>query len=113
MVAAEWLTLQEYSNKYKVSISTLRRKIKARDIEYTFKNGRYLLCVSSEDSFSEKEEQTSFKELKGLYRNLLSEKDKQIEELTIKIADLNQLVYFLEQEKNHLEEPDREPSLEI
>ena len=40
---SSWLTLQEYSNKLGLSISTLRRKIKGKDIEYTFKNGKYLL----------------------------------------------------------------------
>jgi len=94
---AKWLTLQEYSNRHKVSISTLRRKIKSRDIEYTFKNGRYLLRAEPEGSLSK--ESASLKELKNIYQSLIKDKDQQIRQLQIKIEDLNQLVLFLEQEK--------------
>jgi hypothetical protein len=38
-----WISLIEYSNKYKVSISTLRRKIKGEDAEYLFEEGKYYL----------------------------------------------------------------------
>jgi len=38
-----WLPLMEYSNKYRVSLSTLRRRIKAGEIEYKFSDGKYLL----------------------------------------------------------------------
>ncbi len=104
MVTDKWLTLQEYSNKYKISISTLRRRIKTRDIEYTFNNGRYLLRASSENFSKGKMEQTSFKELKDLYQGLLDDKDREIDRLKTEMADLNQLVQFLEQEKDRLEE---------
>lgn len=33
----------EYSNKYRVSLSTLRRRIKAGEIEYKFADGKYLI----------------------------------------------------------------------
>ncbi|MEZ0391172.1 MAG: hypothetical protein ACAH59_03080 [Pseudobdellovibrionaceae bacterium] len=42
-MAGNWLPLTEYSSKYQVSISTLRRRIKADDIKYQFKDGRYLI----------------------------------------------------------------------
>jgi hypothetical protein len=38
-----WLTLMDYSAKYRVSLSTLRRRIKAGEIEYKFADGKYLL----------------------------------------------------------------------
>ncbi len=38
-----WLPLMEYSAKYRVSLSTLRRRIKAGEIEYKFADGKYLL----------------------------------------------------------------------
>ncbi len=41
-----WLPLAEYSLKNKVSISTLRRKIKAADIEYRLDDGKYLILDS-------------------------------------------------------------------
>ena len=37
------LSLAEYSNKYHVSISTLRRKIRAGKLYFSFKNGKYFL----------------------------------------------------------------------
>ena len=38
-----WLPLADYSMKYKVSISTLRRRIKAEDIQFRFDDGKYLI----------------------------------------------------------------------
>ncbi len=39
----QYLSLTEYSSKYRVSISTLRRKIKTDDIKFVFENGKYLI----------------------------------------------------------------------
>ena len=38
-----WLPITDYSTKYKISVSTLRRRIKADDIKYRFLEGKYLL----------------------------------------------------------------------
>lgn len=38
-----WLQLTDYSNKYEVSISTLRRRIKEDSIEYKLDSGKYFL----------------------------------------------------------------------
>lgn len=38
-----WLPLTDYSTKYKVSVSTLRRRIKAEDIKFRFDDGKYFL----------------------------------------------------------------------
>ncbi|MBX3041396.1 MAG: hypothetical protein KF789_11875 [Bdellovibrionaceae bacterium] len=38
-----WLPLTDYSTKYKVSVSTLRRRIKTEDIKFRFEDGKYLL----------------------------------------------------------------------
>ena len=39
----EWLSLSEYSSRYKVSISTLRRRIKSRKAENIYEDGKYYL----------------------------------------------------------------------
>lgn len=39
----DWLTLNEYSHKYELSISTLRRRIKTNSIEYKLDNGKYFI----------------------------------------------------------------------
>lgn len=38
-----WIQLTDYSNKYGVSISTLRRRIKEESIQYRVDNGKYYL----------------------------------------------------------------------
>ena len=38
-----WLPLAEYSMKHHVSISTLRRRIKAEDIKFQFNDGKYFI----------------------------------------------------------------------
>jgi hypothetical protein len=43
MNVESWLPLLDYSAKYKVSVSTLRRKIKIEDINYRFEDGKYFI----------------------------------------------------------------------
>lgn len=38
-----WLPLMDYSTKYKVSVSTLRRRIKAEDIKFRLDEGKYFI----------------------------------------------------------------------
>jgi hypothetical protein len=38
-----WLPLMDYSGKYKVSVSTLRRRIKAEDIKFRLDDGKYFI----------------------------------------------------------------------
>ena len=40
---SQYLPLTEYSSKYKVSISTLRRRIKADEIKFLFDDGKYMI----------------------------------------------------------------------
>lgn len=39
-----WLPLNEFSTKYKVSLSTLRRRIRSGEIEHKFAEGKYWLA---------------------------------------------------------------------
>ncbi len=43
MDSQEWLALSDYAAKHKVSVSTLRRRIKAEDIRYRFDDGKYFV----------------------------------------------------------------------
>ncbi len=52
MVKSDWLPLTEYSSKYRVSVSTLRRRIKSEDIKYQFEDGRYLIFDQPPDGSS-------------------------------------------------------------
>lgn len=40
---SHYLPLTEYSSKYKVSISTLRRRIKSEEIKFVFDDGKYMI----------------------------------------------------------------------
>ncbi len=42
-MALDWIPLTDYSTKYKVSISTLRRRIKTEEIKFSFADGKYLI----------------------------------------------------------------------
>ena len=53
-VVKNWLPLSEYSTKYKVSISTLRRRIKSDEVIYCFEEGKYLLKDTPLDEHSKK-----------------------------------------------------------
>jgi hypothetical protein len=39
----DWVSLMDYASKKSVSLSTLRRHIKANKVTYKIENGRYLL----------------------------------------------------------------------
>ena len=43
MAVTPWLPLTDYSTKYKVSLSTLRRRIKSDDIKFRFDDGKYFI----------------------------------------------------------------------
>ncbi len=43
MSLVSWLPLADYSSKYRVSVSTLRRRIKAEDIHFRFEEGKYFI----------------------------------------------------------------------
>ena len=56
LVDKSWLPLADYSMKYKVSVSTLRRRIKAEDIQFKFDDGKYLLldeATPTTDSYAQ------------------------------------------------------------
>jgi hypothetical protein len=40
---SQWLPLADYSMKYKISVSTLRRRIKVEDIKFRFDDGKYFI----------------------------------------------------------------------
>ena len=52
---SSWLPLAEYSIKHHVSISTLRRRIKAEDIAFRFDEGKYFLCDENDSKKMEAE----------------------------------------------------------
>lgn len=51
-----WLPLAEYSMKHHVSISTLRRRIKADDIRFRFDDGKYFILENEHKKSATAEE---------------------------------------------------------
>jgi hypothetical protein len=126
--AQNWLPLTEYSNKYRVSLSTLRRKIKSGELENRFIDGKYFIKdgpvkaaspgleniappssvksqVQSEGSENDshwRATQDLLGELKRAYSLILQEKEEQILQLKEEVADLKMLVRVLEQDNERL-----------
>lgn len=127
-VENEWLSLSEYSSEYDVSVSTLRRRIKAKKIKHKLINGKYYLpkqtptptsiastpvpatqATKSNDGGNENTFQTAkslLDELKKAYMQSLQGKEDQIIQLKQQISDLKTLVMYLERENSRLA-PDR------
>jgi hypothetical protein len=123
-----WLPLAEYSMKHKVSISTLRRKIKAEDIQYRLDDGKYFILehdeaangnrpslISEPTAVSAAPPETNQKsesvitaanrllaDLKKAYTQVLQDKELQIVSLKEEISDLKTLIKVLEDENNRL-----------
>jgi len=121
----------EYSAKYRVSISTLRRRIKAGESEYQFTEGKYLLRdvslpvepmvistgsevvapptkarpqnhLSSTNAEVEPTVEKLLSEIKKAYMQILQEKEEQILLLRSEVSDLKTLVGVLEEQNGQL-----------
>jgi hypothetical protein len=127
-MTASWLSLIDYANKYKVSISTLRRKIKIEDIPFRLDSGKYYIVDEpleiigkshGEQLVLEKPEAKGsnvglegesvlvaanrlLDEIKKAYTLILQEKDEQIRQLREEISDLKTLARVLEGENERL-----------
>lgn len=69
-MTTQYLPLTEYSSKYRVSISTLRRRIKAEDIRFMFEDGKYLILdepMSTHQRVHRPSQQTSEETLMGAH----------------------------------------------
>lgn len=90
----EWIPLMEYSMKTGVSLSTLRRHIKANKVRYRIENGKYLILHSSGtpkdfgNNFAGAQQDRS--------QDILNELKKAQEE----IAELKTLIAFYEESLN-------------
>jgi len=130
MSLGQWLALNDYSTKYKVSVSTLRRRIKTEDIHFQLKDGKYFLIdepMSTHQKHRPSQESDAemvgahlaiprvgkdepiltaanklLTELKKAYSQILCEKEEQIMRLKEEIADLKTLVKVLESENTRI-----------
>lgn len=73
---SQWIPLLEYAFRKGISISTLRRRIKSKEIQYQLRNGRYFILDNGDIP--------------------LEDREKVISDLEEQIADLKTLVKVLE-----------------
>ena len=110
----EWLSLTGYSQKYNVSISTLRRRIRSGTITVKLEEGKYFIVDEQQSVPINQDQSVEIPENKNEQKQgslidkllntqqepyqLLTEKDKKIEVLQTQISDFNTLVALLEKE---------------
>ncbi|MCC6138190.1 MAG: hypothetical protein IT287_06130 [Bdellovibrionaceae bacterium] len=120
-----WLPLNDYANRYKLSVSTVRRRIKSQKVKFRLDEGRYFILddvdgqnIPMTTHFSE---QTTLltptttagevatlpmklllEELKRAYLDSLQSKEDQILHLKQQVSDLKTLVMCLEKENSRL-----------
>lgn len=126
---SNWLALTDFSTKYSVSISTLRRRIKDKSIEFKLEDGKYFILdeqlakntsgrkpiqIEAQSVRNTNPEfnmevvknnnlaQALIDEIKRAYTQVLHEKEAHIFQLREEIADLKTLVKVLEHEVNRL-----------
>ncbi len=108
-----WLSLIDYSYRHRISLSTIRRRIKAQGIEHKKESGKYFLkedflpggSSDSNQNLDTHLDQTSdislvLQELKKAYGMVLAEKEELITHLKEEISTQKKIIEFLENEIN-------------
>ena len=127
-----WLILTDYAAKYRVSVSTLRRKIKNSEVRFRFEHGKYFVPDVPLEQLNEENSPPApspaaarvapelgieiknsdepvlnsatkvLNEIKKAYAQVLSEKESQIISLREEVSDLKTLIKVLESENTRL-----------
>jgi predicted DNA-binding transcriptional regulator AlpA len=92
----DWIPLVEFAHKKGISLSTLRRHIKAGKIPYKVDQGRYLLFDDQKNSFDlspkEATHETSF---------IISALRNELQQAREEVAELKTLIAFYEERTQH------------
>lgn len=80
-----WLSISEYSQYRDISISTIRRYIKAERVKYKLESGKYFIFVSDEN-----------------YTLRVNQKEREELSLKMEILELKDRIKSLEEENNDL-----------
>ncbi len=109
MINGVWLSINEYSAYRGISISTIRRYIKAKRVQYKLENRRYYIYVSKEQyerRMQKKESTVDSSVLNELKEKIIS-LEKQIKELKVENSELKMLVDLYEGKKaNDIQPPE-------
>jgi DNA-binding transcriptional MerR regulator len=88
-----WLSLIDYASYREISLSTVRRYIKANRVKHKLKSGKYLIFVSDEN-YQKKEIETEKEVLELRLENLRL--NKLVKDLNQEIADIKTLLMMYE-----------------
>ena len=94
-----WVSILEYARLKDISISTIRRHIKAERVNYKLEDGKYFILVSGEDCLKRKE--GYYMKLEEENKQLKNKLDTSFEE----VAELKMLVAAYEIKKNRVNLP--------
>ena len=86
-MSSQYISLSAYSNKYNVSISTLRRRIRCGQVDTQFHSGKYFLKDESLESLLKtkrasavtKKNKTDLKNISSTAKNFISTKEEALE----------------------------------
>lgn len=122
-----WLPLNDYANRHRLSVSTVRRRIKSEKVKFRLDDGRYFILddvneqspqMTTQESTIKTSAATSvtpttaagevatlpmkllLEELKRAYLDSLQSKEDQILHLKQQVSDLKTLVMCLEKENS-------------
>ena len=104
----KWLTIEEYAQRYNISLSLLRRKLESNQIEYIFSAGRYKVKdrpLYDQDPWAGIKAPMNPEEMTNKIKDLtllLEKKTKQLELIKAHYEDLKNLTQWLEEENKSL-----------
>lgn len=125
-VLDSWLPLNDYANRYKLSVSTVRRRIKSQKVQFKLDDGKYFIlddldgqqntvttqppeissaytpAVAAAGEVATLPMKLLLEELKRAYLDSLQSKEDQILHLKQQVSDLKTLVMCLEKENSRL-----------
>lgn len=122
-VLNSWLPINDYANRYRLSVSTVRRRIKSQKVKFKLDEGKYFILddlatqeipvvvpvkTTNEPLAATAGDATALpmklllEELKRAYLDSLQSKEDQILHLKQQVSDLKTLVMCLEKENSRL-----------
>ena len=102
----KWVAIEEYADRYKVSLSSLKKRIESGSIEYHLSSTKYFIkdqILPEQNTF--KNQDSPLMNLDEKYQELISAFNKKKEELRCLQAeyeDLKNLVQWLEKENKEM-----------
>ncbi len=100
MNAESWLVLTDYASKYRISVSTLRRRIKAEQVPYRFENGKYFLLDSAPEPIEPPIVKAFVHVRPPMEEKMITE--EQMLRLKKEVSDLKTLVCVLEDDNDRM-----------